>query len=96
MTTESLQIPRGKHKVSNPSAVGISRLTEQVLKAGVFGNDDPRTMLLVERILLGKSWAACTALQPPRAKKQGITRLRTSVADSLMALYPDAPRNGYF
>ena len=23
MTTESLQIPRGKHKVSNPSAVGI-------------------------------------------------------------------------
>ncbi len=74
----------------------LSRLTEHVLKADVFGNDDPRTMLLVERILLGKSWSTCTALRPPRAKKQGITRLRTSVADSLMALYPDAPRNDYF
>ncbi len=27
MTTESLQIPRGKHKVSNPWAVGIRRAT---------------------------------------------------------------------
>ncbi len=77
------------HQNMDNIPASLTHLAEQVLKSGLFANDDQSMILLVERVLLGKSWQVCTALPAPSGKQQGIARLRHSVASSLCALYPE-------
>lgn len=68
--------------------VSLIRLTEITLRSNSLSHDNQQEILMVERILLGKSWKNCTALSNPKGKKLGVAELRKIVSAILMQSYP--------
>lgn len=68
--------------------IALIRFTEIIMRANGIGQNSQQAILLVERILLGKSWKNCTALAHPKGKKTGVAELRKIIGAMLMRLYP--------
>ncbi len=64
----------------------LLRLAEIAIRSNSIRHDG-QEMLLVERILLGKSWKNCSTLADPKGKKQGVSTLRRIVGLVIMTLY---------